>query len=53
MWISLNNHNLYFRVKPESDPDKRPSLMDDLKPEANGVFYDGDSDQDNEDEAES
>jgi len=41
------------RVKPELDPDKRPTLMDDLKTEANGEFYDGDSDQDNEDEAES
>ena len=49
----MNNHNRYFRVKPELDPDKRPTLMDDLKTEANGEFYDGDSDQDNEDEAES
>ena len=49
----MNDHNRYFRVKPELDPDKRPTLMDDLKTEANGEFYDGDSDQDNEDEAES
>ena len=36
--------------KPETDPDKRPQMMDDLKPEHNGEFYDGDSDQDGEEE---
>lgn len=40
------------RVKPEGDPDKRPSLMDDLKLEHNGEYYDGDSDQDEEGEGE-
>jgi len=38
------------REKPETDPDKRPQMMDDLKPEHNGEFYDGDSDQDGEEE---
>lgn len=41
------------RVKPEDDPDKRPQLMDDLKIEHNGEFYDGDSDQDGEEEGDS
>jgi len=41
------------RVKPEDDPDSKRQLMDDLKPEHNGEFYDGDSDQDEEGEADS
>jgi len=40
------------RGKSETDPDKRPNLMDDMKLEANGEFYDGDSDQDGEEEAD-
>ena len=39
-----------FREKPEDDPDKKPQMMDDMKPEHNGEFYDGDSDQDGEEE---
>jgi hypothetical protein len=35
------------RDEGEADPEKR-QLMDDLKPEHNGEFYDGDSDQDEE-----
>lgn len=42
------------RVKPtEGDPDKRQQLMDDMKPEHNGEFYDGDSDQDGDEEGDS
>ena len=33
------------REEAETDPDKR-QLMDDLKPDHNGEYYDGDSDQD-------
>jgi len=39
------------REAEEGDPDKR-QLMDDLKTEHNGEFYDGDSDQDDEGAAE-
>ena len=35
------------REEAETDPDKR-QLMDDLKPDHNGEYYDGDSDQDGE-----
>ena len=55
LFISSQNwlRTLISRGKPETDPDKRPSLMDDLKTEANGEFYDGDSDQDGEEEGDS
>ena len=36
---------LKSREEAETDPDKR-QLMDDMKPEHNGEYYDGDSDQD-------
>ena len=36
---------LKAREEAETDPDKR-QLMDDMKPEHNGEYYDGDSDQD-------
>lgn len=40
------------RPKPEEDPDKKPQLMDFLKTEHNGEYYDGESDQDGEEEPE-
>ena len=36
---------LKAREEAETDPDKR-QILDDLKPEHNGEYYDGDSDQD-------
>ena len=41
---------LKSREEAEKDPDKR-QLMDDLKADHNGEYYDGDSDQDGEDGA--
>ncbi len=41
------NSYLKGREEAETDPDKR-QLMDDLKPDHNGEYYDGDSDQDGE-----
>ena len=42
---SVPDSFLKAREEAETDPDKR-QLMEDLKPEHNGEYYDGDSDQD-------
>ena len=42
---------LKTKEEAEADPDKR-NLMDDLKADHNGEYYDGESDQDHEDGAE-
>ena len=45
--VSILNSFLKGRQEAETDPDKR-QLMDDLKADHNGEYYDGDSDQDGE-----